>query len=80
MPVPTIDRYGWAIEELSLSGEVSLGACSKSTYYRWLKAINGRLAAGRYPWRVDGRPDSRCLAARAATPDELRNADGATPI
>lgn len=46
------DEKQFAIEELSLSGEVSLGRCSKSTLYRWAREINDRLESGKYDWRV----------------------------
>lgn len=50
-----IDNYEIAIAELSLSGEVSLGQCSKSTVYRWARIINEHLAYEKCDWRV--KPD-----------------------
>ena len=41
-----------AISELSLSGAISLGQCSRSTLYRWTRQINDRLSFERYDWRV----------------------------
>lgn len=41
-----------AIEELSLSGEVSLGRCSRSTAYRDVKRVNEFLHNNHYDWRV----------------------------
>lgn len=40
------------VEELALSGEVSLGRCSRSTAYRDVKRINEYLIQNRYDWRV----------------------------
>lgn len=47
-----MDNIMIAIEELCLSGAISLGKCSKSTVYRWTKAINEQLEFGKYNWRV----------------------------
>lgn len=47
-----MDNIGFVIEELSLSGAISLGNCSRSTVYRWAKEINKRLEAGHCEWRV----------------------------
>lgn len=47
-----LDNIGFAIEELALSGSISLGRCSRSTVYRWAKEINRRLEAGHCDWRV----------------------------
>lgn len=41
-----------AVEEIGMDGGVSLGRCSRSTVYRWTKAINEYLEAGKYDWRV----------------------------
>lgn len=40
------------VEELSLSGAVSLGRCSKSTAYRDVRRINDYLRANKYDWQV----------------------------
>ena len=42
----------FAVEELSLSGEASLGRCSRSTAYRDVKRINEYLTDNKYSWRV----------------------------
>ena len=42
------------VEELSLSGSVSLGRCHKSTVKRWEKAVNEYLERNKYKWRVKG--------------------------
>ena len=39
-----MDKYQFAIEEIGLSGAVSLGKCSESTLRRWGRKINQRLA------------------------------------
>lgn len=49
------------VEELSLSGSVSLGKCSKSTVYRWCKAVNDYLEYNKYEWRVKADYKNRCL-------------------
>ena len=41
-----------AIEELYLSGAISLGRRSRSTVYRWTKAINEQLEFEKCNWRV----------------------------
>jgi hypothetical protein len=40
------------VEEIGMDGGISLGRCSRSTVYRWTKAINEYLEAGKYDWRV----------------------------
>lgn len=59
----TIDAYSTAIAELSLSGEISLGRCSKSTAYRWKKEINDRLSRENANWRVRLDVADRSLTA-----------------
>lgn len=56
-----MDKYGWAIEELALSGEVSLGNSSISTVYRWAREINRRLDREKYDWRVKVNDKARSL-------------------
>lgn len=58
-----MDNYQFAIEELSLSGEVSLGKCSRSTVYRWARKINDRLTQGNYSWRVKADAKTRTIQA-----------------
>lgn len=58
-----MDNYQFAIEELSLSGEISLGKCSRSTVYRWAKEINARLTQGNYFWRVKADAKTRTIQA-----------------
>ena len=41
-----------AVEELALSGGISLGRRSRSTVYRWTKAINEYLETNKCEWRV----------------------------
>ena len=43
------------IEELGLSGSVSLGKCCKQTLKNWLKDLNDVLTHGKYEWRVVGK-------------------------
>ena len=50
-----------AVEELSLSGSISLGKCSVRTLYRWGGDINKKLAAGNYDWRVQVNKEDKCL-------------------
>lgn len=57
------DEKQFAIEELSLSGEVSLGNCSKSTLYRWRNEINDRLQISKCDWRVKANPKDNSLVA-----------------
>lgn len=59
----TYDEKQFAIEELSLSGEVSLGNCSKSTLYRWRNEINDRLQISKCDWRVKANPKDNSLVA-----------------
>lgn len=47
-----MDNITMAIEELYLSGAISLGKCSRSTVYRWTKEINWRLEFEKCDWRV----------------------------
>lgn len=58
-----MDNYQFAIEELSLSGEISLGKCSKRTVYRWAKEITARLTQENYPWRVKVDAKARIIQA-----------------
>ena len=48
---------------MSLSGEVSLGNCSKSTLYRWRNEINDRLQISKCDWRVKANPKDNSLVA-----------------
>ena len=41
-----------AVEEIGMDGGISLGRCSRSTVYRWAKAINEYLEVNKYDWRV----------------------------
>lgn len=50
-----------AIEELYLSGIISLGMCSRSTVYRWAKAINEYLTTNKYGWCVKADYKSCCI-------------------
>lgn len=47
-----MNDYQTAISELSLSGCIGLSRCSRSTVYRWAKAINEILEREHYDWRV----------------------------
>lgn len=47
-----MDNIQYMIEELSLSGAVGVGNCSKSTLYRYARQINNRLENQKYDWRV----------------------------
>lgn len=57
------DEKQLAIEELAMSGEISLGNCSKSTLYRWRNEINDRLQISKYDWRVKANPKDNSLIA-----------------
>ena len=41
-----------AVEEIGMDGGISLSRCSRSTVYRWTKAINEYLEYNQYDWRV----------------------------
>ena len=56
-----MDNIGYAIEELALSGSISLGRCSKSTLYRWAKEINERLESTHCEWRVRVNTKEMCI-------------------
>lgn len=43
------------IEEIGLSGAVSIGKCCKQTLKNWVKDINISLTNNHYDWRVVGR-------------------------
>lgn len=58
-----MDNYQFAIEELSLSGEISLGKCSERTVCRWAKEINARLTRESYSWRVKADAKTRIIQA-----------------
>ena len=47
-----MNAYAMAVQELSLSGEIALGTCSKSTLYRWARNINRILEEGNCEFRV----------------------------
>lgn len=47
-----MDNIVMAVEEIALSGGISLGRCSRSTVYRWTKAINEYLERSKCTWRV----------------------------
>lgn len=54
-------QYRMAIEELGLSGAVSLGRCSRSTVYRWARECNAILEHERMGWRVRADAKNSCL-------------------
>ena len=53
-----------AIEELSMSGSISLGNCSLRTLQRWCKDINTILESGKYEWRVCVDKDNMCIKVK----------------
>ena len=55
--------YRTAIEELALSGAVSLGRCSDSTIRRYKKVINEMLEHEKADWRVTADVKDKSLAA-----------------
>lgn len=50
-----------AVEEIGFDGGISLGKCSKSTVYRWTKAINEYLERNKYNWRVKADYKNCCI-------------------
>lgn len=48
------------IEELGLSGSISLGKCCKQTLKNWLKDLNDVLTHEKYEWRVVGKMEDGC--------------------
>lgn len=50
-----------AVEELGFDGGISLGRCSRSTVYRWTKAINEYLERDKYEWRVKADYKTCCI-------------------
>lgn len=50
-----------AVEELAISGDISLGKCSRSTVYRWTKAINEYLKVNKYEWSVKADYKNCCI-------------------
>lgn len=53
-----------AIEELGMSGAISLGKCSLSTLYRWCRDINEILEIGKYEWRIYVDKKDMCLRVK----------------
>ena len=50
-----------AVEEIGMDGGISLGRCSRSTVYRWTKAINEYLESNKYDWRVKADYKNFCI-------------------
>lgn len=50
-----------AVEELAISGGISLGKCSRNTVYRWTKAINKYLKVNKYEWSVKADYKNCCI-------------------
>lgn len=50
-----------AVEEIYFGGGISLGKCSRSTVYRWAKAINEYLERNKYDWRVKADYKNCCI-------------------
>ena len=50
-----------AVEELAISGGISLGKYSRSTVYRWTKAINEYLKVNKYEWSVKADYKNCCI-------------------
>ena len=53
-----------AIEEIAISGAISLGKCSLRTLQRWCKDINRILETGKYDWRVYVDKKGMCLRVK----------------
>lgn len=49
------------VEEIGFDSGVSLGKCSRSTVYRWTKAINNYLERNKYDWRVKADYKNCCI-------------------
>lgn len=49
-----------AVEELCLSGCISLGKGSASTLYRWCRDINTNLAKENYDWQIRANQKDMC--------------------
>ena len=49
------------VEEIAFDGGVSLGKRSKSTVYRWTKAINEYLERNKLDWRVKADYKNSCI-------------------
>lgn len=47
-----MDNIVLAVEKIGMDGSITLGRCSKSTLYRWCKAVNEYLEKNRFDWRV----------------------------
>lgn len=53
---------GMIVEEIGLSGNgIALGKCSRSTVYRWTKAVNDYLKFNNYDWRVKADYKNCCI-------------------
>ena len=50
-----------AVEEIGFDGSVGLGKCSRSTVYRWAKAMNEYLERNKYDWRVKADYKNCCI-------------------
>lgn len=50
-----------AVEEIGFDGGVSLVGRSRSTVYRWTKAINEYLERNKYDWRVKADYKNCCI-------------------
>lgn len=50
-----------AVEEIGFDGSISLGKCSRSTVYRWVKAMNEYLERNKYGWRVKADYKNCCI-------------------
>lgn len=49
------------VEEIAFGDGVSLGKCSRSTVYRWTKAINEYLERNKFDWRVKADYKNCCI-------------------
>ena len=54
----------WA-EEIGMDGAVGMSGASKSTLYRWAKAMNEYLIYNKYEWRVKANY-KKCLIEKVA--------------
>ena len=50
-----------AVEELAISGKISLGRRSLSTVYRWKRAISDYLSREGYEWTVELNKNDKIL-------------------
>lgn len=61
------------VDEIALDGAISIGSASRSTMYRWTKAINEYCERESYQWRVKADYREKIIKIQGGIENGTRN-------